>query len=243
MNTAPPLWQTHLRPDAAIDDPYHDNARPYVAELFSRAPTKLLDIGCGTGATCASLRKLYPDCRMYGIETNAEAAKIAETRLDHVFCCEFEKFDPNIAEFPNGQIDAVLMLDVLEHMYNPWQALVHLKSMLAPSAQVLASIPNARNLWLLAHLAGGNWTYADHGLLDITHIRFFTLREIRRMFDETGYRSLRLSRTRDNRVSITVPAEGQRIDVETEVFTMRGVTREVAMDLITMQFVIVAEPA
>jgi 2-polyprenyl-3-methyl-5-hydroxy-6-metoxy-1,4-benzoquinol methylase len=87
-----------------------------------------------------------------------------------------------------GQIDTVIVADVLEHLVNPWQVLVRLKSRLAPGAQVIASIPNARNIWLIWRLlTKGRWEYTERGLLDVTHLRFFTAEEIRRMFEETGY--------------------------------------------------------
>lgn len=79
--------------------------------------------------------------------------------------------------------------DVLEHLVNPWNLLERLKPFLAPDARLLASIPNVRNVGFVSELLqGGRWEYGDHGLLDVTHLRFFTLSEIARMFDETGFK-------------------------------------------------------
>jgi hypothetical protein len=84
-------------------------------------------------------------------------------------------------------IGTVLLLDVLEHLYDPWRALTRIRTWLAAGTRVLASVPNVRNLVNLHELAAGAWEYGPHGVLDVTHVRFFTRITLRRMFEETGY--------------------------------------------------------
>jgi 2-polyprenyl-3-methyl-5-hydroxy-6-metoxy-1,4-benzoquinol methylase len=84
-------------------------------------------------------------------------------------------------------IGTVLLLDVLEHLYDPWRALARIRTWLAPGTRVLASVPNIRNLANLEELAAGRWEYGPHAVLDITHVRFFTRATLRRLFEETGY--------------------------------------------------------
>ena len=102
---------------------------------------------------------------------------------------KFEDFQLENEGIARGSVDTVVMADVLEHMYDPWHVMVNLKPYLAPDAQLILSIPNTRHLGLMQGLLdGGSWTYAEKGLLDITHIRFFTLKEIANFLAQTGYR-------------------------------------------------------
>jgi hypothetical protein len=87
-----------------------------------------------------------------------------------------------------GEFDTVIAADILEHLVNPWELLARLRPFLAPRAQDVASIPNIRNITVVSQLLlGGTFNYAERKLLDITHLRFFTLAGIRAMFEETGY--------------------------------------------------------
>jgi SAM-dependent methyltransferase len=150
---------------------------------------------CSTSATDAELNRRFPGATVTGIEPVAAAAQRAQERIDRVICANAETLDFGAAGLVAGSFDLIIVADVLEHMYDPWHMLERLRPLLAPGGRILASIPNARNLWLLDKIVRGSFDYRDEGLLDITHIRFFTLAEMRAMFADTGYT---IERTRLN---------------------------------------------
>jgi SAM-dependent methyltransferase len=123
-----------------------------------------------------------------GIEAGRAAAEKARTRLDRVIHARLEDVAFAGEGLRPGEFDTVIAADILEHLANPWDLLVRLRPFLAPNGQIVASIPNIRNLTVVSSLLlGGRFDYEERGLLDITHLRFFTLDGIKRMFRETGY--------------------------------------------------------
>ena len=187
MPTPPFLWQTHLGADVAFDPRYHEVPRTEIASFIAEPPGAVLDVGCGAGATGKLLKEKFPGTRVIGIEINPRAAEHARRFLDQVICAPIEDVDL-ARDAPGANVTTVLLLDVLEHLYDPWRALVRVRGWLAPGTRVLASVPNIRNLAVLDDLAAGRFQYAENGVLDVTHVRFFTREELRRMFEETGYR-------------------------------------------------------
>ncbi|CAG0990007.1 hypothetical protein BURK1_02214 [Burkholderiales bacterium] len=185
-STARPVWWTHLAAEAPIDDAYHATARVEIASFFDAPPGLVVDVGCGAGATGRLLKQKFPGTRVVGVERNPRAAAIARTNLDAVACADLA--DVRLDELLGGQpVGALLLLDVLEHLVDPWRALLALRRWLAPSSRVLASVPNVRNLLTLEQLASGRFEYEASGVLDVTHLRFFTRPTLRRMFEETGF--------------------------------------------------------
>lgn len=173
--------------------PFHP--RPECLAMIQRAPTVALDIGCGTGAVGHALRASYPDCRLWGCEFNPEAAELARQHFDHVVEQAVEQVDFASLGLTRP-FDLVCLFDVLEHLVNPWQLLSGLTRVVAPDAQVLVSLPNVSNIALLYDALHGHWRYRKWGLLDFTHLRFFTDFDARKMFYQTGYRVL------DHRVNL-----------------------------------------
>jgi 2-polyprenyl-3-methyl-5-hydroxy-6-metoxy-1,4-benzoquinol methylase len=180
------LWETHLRSDVAFDAAYHENARNEIASFLNDSPGLVVDIGCGGGAMGRLIKEKFPGTRVIGIERNPHAAEHARQYLDTVICDDLDKIEigDHIGE---AEIDTVLLLDVLEHLYDPWSTLRRIRSWLQPAARVLASVPNVRNLATLDELAGGRWDYRENGVLDISHVRFFTRATLLQLFEETGY--------------------------------------------------------
>lgn len=143
----------------------------------------VLDVGCGTGAF-GELLKRTRKVEMWGLEPVESAASKASAKLDHVVT---GLFGPE-SELPAGAFDCIVFNDVLEHMIAPEQALRYAKGLLSQRGTIVASIPNVRFLKVLWGLViRGQWEYADDGVLDKTHLRFFTKSSIQKMFQSEGY--------------------------------------------------------
>lgn len=182
-------WQDLLDPERQDAAHYLDFVNEPLLGMLDGSPRRVLDLGCATGALGAAVKARHPGVRVVGIEAARAAADRAAGRLDRVIHARIEDVDFAAEDVASERFDAVLAGDVLEHLVNPWSALARLHACLAPGAQLVASIPNVRNIWLVNRLlVGGRWEYTDRGLLDVTHLRFFTMAELRTLFGQTGYR-------------------------------------------------------
>lgn len=223
---------------------HHDYVPVKLLTLMARPPRVVLDVGCFAGATGAAIKQRHPEARVIGIEPAEAPARRAAERLDAVHNTTLEALDFEAAGLTPGAVDTVILADVLEHMYNPWQTLLLLKRCLSADAQVLVSLPNVRNLWIMDQMARGRWTYEGQGLLDITHIRFFGRREAEAMFRETGYDVGPVSCNLDDRCRAIIDRQrpGPPFEVSTDVLTLRNLGRDDLVELATLQFLFVATP-
>ncbi|MDP2835042.1 MAG: glycosyltransferase [Pseudomonadota bacterium] len=227
--------------DADLKGAYHDHPRKELLLLMAHVPRRVLDVGCATGATGELIKTAWPDSHVTGIELNRAAAARAEERIDKVLGEKLEDIDFAAEGIAPGSIDTVLLADVLEHLYDPWDALLRIRPLLSEDAQVLVSLPNARNLWLLNELASGRFPYVAEGLLDITHIRWFTRAEMEKMLRETGYRVVKSARTPTAGLQdLTRPAGCTT--VETEKIVLKDVDDEEFEDLKALQIMFLAQP-
>jgi O-antigen biosynthesis protein len=184
-----PPWARYLDPSCQPADHYHDYVHAPLFPLIEGTPSRVLDLGCASGALGAALKQRFPGAHVTGIEAGDAAARVAATRIDRVVHASLDGIDFAAHGIAPASIDVAIASDVLEHLVNPWDLLVRLRPFLAPGGQVVASIPNARNITVAATLLGeGEFRYDERGLMDVTHLRFFTLRSMARMFEETGYR-------------------------------------------------------
>ena len=177
---------------------YYDHLRLDLLDLFPRAPARLLDVGCGSGATSAAAKARWPGVETIGIEVAADAAQRAAARVDRVLAGSAETLDLAAAGMRGHRRRAC------------WPTCSSISSIrgascaicvaCSPGCAVVASIPNVANLWLLDELAAGRFAYTPSGLLDKTHLRFFTRRSIAELFDGAGYDIVRWERMTDGRV-------------------------------------------
>jgi SAM-dependent methyltransferase len=162
---------------------YHDQARPEVADLVPRECVQVLEVGCGSGQLGRLLRQRGH--RVTGVELIPEAAEQACEHLDAVVCADVETED---LDLPAGSFQALVLADVLEHLVDPWGTLARLVPLLGPGGVVVVSLPNVQHVDVIWRLLRGRWDYRERGLLDIGHLRFFTLASIRKLFGGAGLR-------------------------------------------------------
>jgi len=166
------------------DDGYFEHTRPELRALVPVGARRVLDVGCGEGGLGAAL-KAERDCEVIGLEGFPAAADRARERLDDALCVDLDALEALPAE--TGSFNAMIFGDVLEHLRDPARLLRNLLPALAPDGVLVCSIPNVKH-WsvLFPLLVNDRWTYQDAGLLDRTHVHFFTLHEIGVMLEELG---------------------------------------------------------
>jgi len=163
---------------------YYCNARKEILGLLPPDADKILEIGCGAGATLSFIKSIGKCRWVGGIELVPEAAKRAGEQLDWLLEGDVEQLE---IPLENGSVDVILCLDVLEHLVDPWTIISRLHRKLKLGGSLIASIPNVRNLKIiLPLLIRGTWTYEDSGLLDRTHLRFFTKSSARELVECSG---------------------------------------------------------
>lgn len=167
-------------------DEYFEFTRPELRALVPQTARRVLDVGCGAGALGAALKAERPGLEVVGLEGFPEAAARARERLDEVVCLDLDGLDALPDDF--GVFDAMVFGDVLEHLRDPARLLRTLRGALAPDGVIVCSIPNVKH-WtvLMPLLVHDRWEYQDAGLLDRTHVHFFTLEEINLMLTECGF--------------------------------------------------------
>ena len=159
----------------------------------------VLDVGCSTGGFGRTLRAARPDLAVWGIEPDPVAAAAAsEAGYTRIAVGGFPEAASGFSNtgFSNTGFDVIFFNDVLEHMVEPEKALTAAHDLLAPGGHVVASIPNVRHFsvwWPL--IRRGEWEYEDTGILDRTHLRFFTPASMRALFDATDWQVLDIQGT------------------------------------------------
>lgn len=199
---------------------YMDMKQPEVA---------VLDIGCSCGGNLMAVKLQNDTAKLYGIELNEEAAAIAE-HFGEIMAMDVERVAKPEWQ---GTFDYIITADILEHLRDPWTALRRIVLMLKPGGKLLASIPNVMNIAVVKNLLNGYWEYEDAGILDRTHLRFFTRKSIEQMMTEVG---LKIERMEANQVSLT---DGQQACLEyLAAMPQMRVSRE---ELLAVQWMVVAE--
>lgn len=168
-----------------VDAKYFEHVRPEMIRYLPHDAKRVLDVGCGAGAFSASIKE-HRDIEIWGLEIDEKAAATASQRLDRVLTGDAVN---SLSQLPDASFDCVFCNDVLEHLIDPEQFLVGVLAKLSSNGMIIASIPNVRYFHhLRALVLHGRWDYVEEGILDRTHLRFFTRSSILEMFQRCGYR-------------------------------------------------------
>ena len=207
---------------------YSDHSRNEMLKYVPSDAKKILDVGCSTG-NFGKLIKSEQTSEIWGVEIDPDAAEIASQRIDNVICGAFN----SELELPENNFDCIIFNDVLEHMIDPYAALRYAKKLLSVDGKIVASIPNVRffeNIWLL--IVNKSWEYLDSGILDRTHLRFFTKKSIAMMFEQQGYKIELLEGI--NEIGMTAPHLARKFRILHKL-TLRNIE-----DMRWTQFAVVA---
>lgn len=178
---------------------YFARARTEIAPLLptdTAQSLRVLEIGCSEGHTLEWLKKTGQCSWTAGVEPYAEL-RASPGAVDRFFKLDIEKALPDL---PAASMDLILCLDVLEHLVNPWETLHRLDTLLKPGGLWIISVPNIRNYHILVDLAfKGRFNYVESGILDRTHLRFFTRDSVIEMVESAGARVTQVLGTETSR--------------------------------------------
>jgi 2-polyprenyl-3-methyl-5-hydroxy-6-metoxy-1,4-benzoquinol methylase len=177
-------------------DGYYSNCRQ---EMFSYIPQNVkrtLEFGCADGRFSDSIKVQY-GAECWGVEIDEEAARTASKKLDKVIHSDANK---SVEQIPDDYFDCIIFNDILEHLIDPFSLLKSIRTKLTTGGVVVASIPNVR-YWsnLKGLVLHGNWNYSNTGILDKTHLRFFTYKSLLSLFTSLEYEILKIEGIRPTR--------------------------------------------
>ena len=176
-----------LRYDEPSDEP---DETAYVLRRLIPAKARVLDVGCGTGSLTLAVTK-EADAEVLGIEPDPQRAEHARKRGLKVVC---GVADPDLLR-KLGLFDVIILADVVEHLAEPADLLAELRSALAPGGRILASVPNVAHWTVRLRLLLGKFDYQRTGIMDATHLRWFTRFTLRKLFERCGYDVLSMTPT------------------------------------------------
>lgn len=159
-------------------------ANPDLLNRIPLAARVVLDVGCGEGALAAAYRRMNPTARLLGLEPDAHAAAVARTHMDEVAEIDVDR-DPLPFDLPHG-IDCLIYGDTLQHLKDPFAVLRRHAEALNPDGVVLICVPNLEHWSFAERLFRGTWAYEPSGLLDATHLRWFTVDTMRQGLVDAG---------------------------------------------------------
>ncbi|CAA6812962.1 MAG: Class I SAM-dependent methyltransferase [uncultured Thiotrichaceae bacterium] len=161
---------------------YYNGTRPDIYEFLPSEYTKVLEIGCGHGGFRPNLKA---NCEYWGVEPFSSAYNKASEVLNYTL---HGTYDDVSSEIPNNYFDLIICNDVIEHMVDHDKFFDDIKSKMTNNGSIVGSIPNVRFLPnLLSLIFNKDWEYQDSGILDRTHLRFFTKKSLLRTITQHGY--------------------------------------------------------
>jgi O-antigen biosynthesis protein len=164
---------------------YFSCSRPELIALVPSNALRILDIGCGQGEFARGLRESRPasTLEIIGVEVSESAAETAANVVDELILGNVEQVALGYQDY----FDCIVFGDVLEHLIDPWSMLRRAEGLLRTTGTVIASIPNVQHWRVIIDLMLGRWEYSEFGIMDSTHLRFFTRKSIYNLFAAGGF--------------------------------------------------------
>ena len=162
---------------------YYQDVKPVLLELLDPIGLRILDAGCASGAN-GELLKRAGAREVWGIELDPGAADEARRRLDGVVAGDLSSV--GLDALGGQPFDAILAIDVLEHLVDPAAAVAKLVGMLRAGGLLVACIPNVAHVWVMANLVAKRWPQKTSGIFDRTHVRFFAKRDMIALLRDAG---------------------------------------------------------
>lgn len=166
--------------------PAHEQHNPDLLRFIPPKSKKIVEIGCSSGALAREYKKINAHCHYTGIEYVPEYVELAKRYCDSVLTLDIESVDEHFLETALS-CDCWIFGDVLEHLRDPWTLLKKIRKVIPQDGSVVACIPNAQHWSVQARLNCGEFRYEPSGLLDKTHLRWFTRITMIELFRETGF--------------------------------------------------------
>lgn len=165
------MSKTGSRPDGIIERVYANQGNPPLLALLGGSQV-LLDVGCGAGDNAALLKKRQPSMKIYGITHSPAEAALAEQYMERCWIADIENDLPK--DLQESRFDAILFSHVLEHLREPAAVLARFSTLLRSGGEVLIAVPNILSWRMRMQFLLGRFEYESEGVLDETHLRFFT---------------------------------------------------------------------
>lgn len=169
-----------------VDLNYYSHIRTEITGMIKEPREKhlrVLEIGCGCGATLLKIKSMFPNAEVFGVEL----VKAVTDIVKDVISMECQNIEEQRLTYPLHSFDYIILGDVLEHLREPAETLCYLKNYLRESGYIVSSIPNVMNHTVILPLLQGRFEYKEAGILDKTHLRFFTLDSILDLFMGNGF--------------------------------------------------------
>jgi 2-polyprenyl-3-methyl-5-hydroxy-6-metoxy-1,4-benzoquinol methylase len=161
---------------------YQNEGLPELLESIPEGERRVLDIGCGAGDNARILRSLGRE--VHGVTLSEKEAALARPFFHRLTVADVQTWEP---DYPPAFFDAILLSHVIEHLTDPQTTLKRLSKYLRPGGTVYVAAPNVLFWKQRLQFLIGRFDYQDQGILDRTHLRFFTVRTLRELLENAGY--------------------------------------------------------
>jgi 2-polyprenyl-3-methyl-5-hydroxy-6-metoxy-1,4-benzoquinol methylase len=166
---------------------YNVKPREDLLNLLDTRPTSILELGCADGTNLMFFRERL---RLLGTDVERLVGVDSQRIRDCANYGAFEFIHSTVERFIDGcreRFDVIILSDVVEHLYNPWRTIASLRGNLTMDGRLLISVPNLQNVRYVSAVVSGRFYYEESGLMDVTHIRFFSAETLTSLVQGAGY--------------------------------------------------------